>query len=351
MTTAPIYFASGASATADIRGFARIGHPIGVSIPVLHEPGIIELESLAGKGVPVFCDTGAFSEVELDATGLHVVDPIDESGWQYRIDVQHRLAVALGTSLYAMAPDRVGDQEHTLRLLRRWATDVRTIRSLGARIVVAIQRGPLPQAVFDRAVAEALCFNDFVRGIPSNKDAMPTHELEAYLRDVRPQAVHMLGIGPKRPRCIELMDVLQRFVPAAVVSCDSNAINANVGRDNGRHGESRRLTATQSGRGVRHLFLDEVKTVPLSREDAIVMTFGPELFFRRMEAMLNAGGVYLSGFQRLGDGLMARGFEPSSPTPRQVQGGLFDAVDSTKEQRPPFGSLATLPPKQQGRLV
>ena len=154
-----VYFASGASAPADMDGFARILHPIGVSIPELSEPATAYLCGLAGLPIPVFVDTGAFSEVTCGPAGIEVTHPIGYDGWRRRIAVQRRLSSALRRQAYVVAPDRVGDQEETLHRLEQFAVDVREMRAEGARIVMPIQRGIMSRAAFDRAVGEALGFN------------------------------------------------------------------------------------------------------------------------------------------------------------------------------------------------
>lgn len=267
------YFASGASALGDVRGFARIGHPIGISLPEL---GVDALAALLSAAVhrpllKLFVDSGAFSEVEAGPDGrMVVVEPITAEAWRRRLDVGLELCFAFGKRALLVAPDRVGDQIETLARLRAYAADLRSAAAAGASIVVPIQRGAMTPADFDRAAAEAIGFDDFTRGIPGNKVAMPPVELAVFLRAVRPAAVHLLGVGMRSPHLPDLLEVLHRRVPAAVLSSDSNPIAALVGRTNGPGyalprppGDSKRraLTAWQDETGLR--------------EDAIVMTFGP----------------------------------------------------------------------------
>lgn len=173
------YFASGSSAVADLRGLTRWLHPVGVSIPDLGERALVEVEKLAGLEVPVFVDTGAFAEVEATTRGFHVVRPIDDGAWDTRVAVGLRIGRVLGAQAYVVAPDRVGDQVETLRRMRRHREAMGALRALGARVVVPLQRGARTTAAFDHACAEALGFDDYVRAVPGNKDAMPLVELEA----------------------------------------------------------------------------------------------------------------------------------------------------------------------------
>lgn len=299
-----IYYASGASALGDLRGFARIGHPIGVSLPDLSDASLAELLSRADTSLDVFVDTGAFSEVEPGPGGkLVVVRAIDDAGWRERLDVGLQIARAFGAKALLVAPDRVGDQAETLERLRRYAGEVREIVATGARIVVPIQRGAMLAEDFDAAACLALGFSNFVRGIPGNKVAMPALELQRFLRAVRPSAVHILGMGPRSDRLPVLLDVIGREVPDATLSSDSNPIQALVGRHNGRGyglprppgSTARVLTAWQDETG--------------SRESAIVLTFGPSFMFAKMREAMADRGVIVRGFERVDDGIQLTGFD------------------------------------------
>jgi hypothetical protein len=96
----PLYFASGSSRPADIRGFAAIGHAVGVSAPEVSPNAERELARLAGTGLAVFVDSGAFSEVEFSAEGVRVVRPIDHAAWTARLALYGRLAAALGSQVH-----------------------------------------------------------------------------------------------------------------------------------------------------------------------------------------------------------------------------------------------------------
>lgn len=248
----PLYFISGASAPADIRGLTRVSVPLGISVPHLSR---VALKLLCDRRsmplIRLFVDSGAFSEV--DRTGA-VVDPIEPAEWIERVAVMYQLAAAFGPPapigdygprVWIVAPDKVGDQPETLGRLAAHADVMRACSALGARVVVPIQRGAMTAAAFDRAACEALGFDTFVRGIPGNKIAMPEHELEAFLRARRPSAVHLLGIGPRGDSFGPLTALVRRVLGEVEVTCDSNALAASVGRTNGRGGGTRPLTGWQ----------------------------------------------------------------------------------------------------------
>ncbi len=265
---APVYFASGSNTPADIRGFAACGHAIGVAAIEVSANAEAELMRLAGTGLSVFVDSGAFSEIEFTAEGPKVVRPLTVERWAKTFALYRRLAVALGRQLYVVAPDRIGDQAHTLALLTRYAAQLAELAALGANVLVPIQKGALAQADFARAVERVLPFA-WTAAIPSKKNATTLAELEAFLRDYRPARVHLLGLGVKNRLAPAALALCERYVPEAPVSVDSNLIAANVGRG-GR--VPRRLTRARD-EAVRLIGagLSRVKAV---QELAIILAFG-----------------------------------------------------------------------------
>ena len=268
-----VYFASGSSAPADIRGLARWLHPIGVSIPALSERALVEIEYLTHGHTPVFVDTGAFSEVAMKGGRPVVVAPISDTSWEERIAVELRLTRALGPAAYCVAPDCVGDQTETLRRMSRFAREMGEVRALGGRVVVPLQRGAMSTAAFDAACSSALGFDDYVRGIPGNKDAMPLVELESFLRAARPPAIHVLGMGPRSTTFHAFCDTMRRLGRGVAISYDSNLIAAHVGRANGRAGAPRALTALQAALAG--------DSGDKAREDAVAMLVGPSMLMAR----------------------------------------------------------------------
>lgn len=289
----PTYFVSGASAPADIWGLAGWSVPLGVSLSALSTTGLALLcKYWKMPLLRVFADNGAFSEVDSEA---NVVAAIDDAAWVERMRTMHLLAATFGPPaplgdhgprIWVVAPDRVGDQPETLRRLALHAEAVRACRALGARIVVPIQRGKMTAAAFDGACCEALGFSDFTRGIPGNKAAMPPAELEGFLRARRPGRIHLLGVGPRGNSYGPLTSLVRRVMGDVELTCDSNAIAANVGRTNGRGGGPRGLT----------LWQDTFEKQPggwpseSARAMAVRIFFGsPHMHFLTMENMRERG--------------------------------------------------------------
>lgn len=225
----PVYFASGSSRPADVRGFSAVHHPIGVAADEVSPAAEAELCRLAGTGLPVFVDSGAFSEVEFGPAGPVVVRPIGHEDWLRRLALYARLARALGPQAYLVAPDRVGDQDETLARLARYRDQLAELRALGARVLVAVQKGAMTQAAFVRRCAEVLGFDDFVHALPSKKNATTLEELAAYVAEVRPAALHLLGMGARNRNAARALALIAAASPETVVSMDSNLIAASVG--------------------------------------------------------------------------------------------------------------------------
>lgn len=294
-----LYFISGASAPADIRGLARFSVPLGISLSSTSKVALHVLcEHAKMPLLRIFVDSGAFGEV--DRTGA-VIDPITDAMWIERVRVMHRLAAVFGPPsplgdygprIYVVAPDRVGDQPETLRRLRLHAEAMRACHMLGARVVVPIQRGAMTAAEFDRACCKALGFDSFVRGIPGNKIAMPYDELEGFLRARRPAAVHLLGVGPRGATYEPLTTLVRRVLGEIEVSCDSNALAANAGRTNGKGGGPRLLTELQD---LAAESTSIAKCCPKSwkgsaRAAAVWMAFGPMHLHSLVLAKMRADG-------------------------------------------------------------
>jgi len=273
------YFVSGSNHAGEIRGLALSGYDVGIAVDAIDKSGdaLRELELYAGGPMRVFVDSGAFGEVAFnrphvcgrgakckagtcagngtlpfpDAPAWSWVDvkPISDADWDQRLAVYERLAASLRTQLYVVAPDKVGDQVETLNRLRRYADRIAAMqRDHRVNVIVPMQRGPMPMIAFDVAVRKLLPGVDFIRGIPSQKGAMPAAQLAEYCddllwdRDVDELAIrfHLLGVGPYSPDFDKVRGSIPRW--AADVTCDSVRITALVGLRNGPNGGPRDLT-------------------------------------------------------------------------------------------------------------
>lgn len=222
---APTYYASGSNHPGEIRGFADLGHPIGVSALQLSERALRLLERV---DVPLFVDSGAFGE-----RAGRVFDP---RTWERVLAVYDRLA---RPGVRVVAPDKVGDQIETLARLRRHRWRLLWMRASGAELIVPLQRGAMDLLqLYDQAVA-LLGDDDFVVGLPGNKAALDEDDLLPLLRARRPRALHVLGMGPANQRAPGFTSFLAQHAPGATISMDSNLRLAHLG-------EGRRLTEAEN---------------------------------------------------------------------------------------------------------
>lgn len=186
-----------------------------------------EIAEIAKSDSRVFVDSGAFGEVRWSPELGCLVDhrPITHEDWIERLDAYDRIAAALGSRAYLVAPDKVGDQQETLRRLVRYAGRLRALRETGAQIIVPLQCGVLSGAAFDHACTQILGFSDYVRGIPSKKAAASIEEIAELSAALPPGArVHLLGLGPFSERYDAVIEALGRG--AEFVTCDSVRIKA-----------------------------------------------------------------------------------------------------------------------------
>lgn len=237
----PVVFASGSNDPGEIRGFADAGIAPGVTATRVRAESEDELVALAGSGIRVFLDSGAFSEVSASpkkqkAAGLDpqpgtllVVDPIADSEWEERLALYLRLARALGEQLYAVAPDRVGSQDETLARLRRWADEVRAVHEAGAHILLPLQRGERTLAMFYRQASTVLAFSPDP-AFPMKKAGTPLDAIGRTLRALAPPSAHFLGLGIKNRRTGDVLRRVREVAPMTRVSMDSNLITSAVGR-------------------------------------------------------------------------------------------------------------------------
>ncbi len=235
-------FASGSNRPGEVRGFAAAGIDVGVAAPEVNAEAEAALLALEGTDVQVFVDSGAFGEVSFNAElgGFEVVKPITPAAWDSILGLYRRLAKVLGSQVWVVAPDRVGDQDATLARLVTYREELRDIRELGARILVPMQAGSVSLETFAAQVDEVLGFTDWTPAMPCKKAATDPATVASFVKARRPSHVHLLGLGARNRRVNEY---LAPFVGSLFtsVSLDANWITANVGRQ----GKVRRYTAAR----------------------------------------------------------------------------------------------------------
>lgn len=239
------YFASGSNQPAQIAALGACGADVGVAAPHVSAAAERELCALVGSDVCVFVDSGAFSEVSFAGGVRRVVKPIVHADWVKIFGLYSRLADRLGSQLYVVAPDCVGDQDETLRRLKHYVCELHGLAAKGARILVPIQKGALSQSNFARRVDDILGTSNWIPAMPCKKAATSAAELFKFVCDFRPAHIHLLGLGIRNRNLREYLIAFEGT--ACGVSLDSCWITANTGTA----GKGRRLTRAR--RVVRKL--------------------------------------------------------------------------------------------------
>jgi hypothetical protein len=219
-------FASGANEARELCGFALAGVSVGVAVSLIREEAIRELLRSKGR---VFADSGAFSEVEFGPDGMTVVAPISTLEWHRRIAIYKRLAAALGSKVSVVAPDRVADQHTTLARLSCYRNEMAEIAALGAEVLIPVQNGDLSPVEFYRKAVETAQL-DLVPAMPMKKAASSFEDVLAFVKEVRPRRLHLLGMGYERESAKKLVAALQTFAPELEISMDSNRLRAVTGK-------------------------------------------------------------------------------------------------------------------------
>jgi len=246
------YYASGSSRPGTLEGFADAGWNVGIA---LNECGAGCQQSLRAirlrhPKLRLFVDSGAFSE--FGPKGV----PITDREWAERLALATRIARAWGPRALIVAPDKVGDQQATLRRLKRFAPHLKRFRQAGSEVAVVLQRGDLEAGAFlEEAARHAdLATGELVAAFPMKKAATPLVEVEAFLRARRAtgpdrvRRVHLLGLGPQarriegvRPSGRQTQARLSSQFPSVTWSWDSNVRRSMVARSSG----ARRLTRAE----------------------------------------------------------------------------------------------------------
>jgi hypothetical protein len=124
-------------------------------------------------------------------------------------------------------PDKVGDQAGSLALLQQFKDDILDLQDSGAQIIVPVQKGQLSMAQAYEQAAKILGNKNFIVGIPSNAEAVSPSELEDFLREARPRAIHVLGAAANSTLTPRIKSVL-RANPDTVVTADASPILSQV---------------------------------------------------------------------------------------------------------------------------
>src|SRR5579884_481206 len=227
-------YVSGANTATDIRGLIAASVPVGATVSRLSESSI---QALLRVSRPIFLDSGAFSEVSFHSGKIRMKRVISDSEWRRRLEIYLRIArlkkklrrAGEPSQVTVVAPDRVGSQRETLRVLRKYQEQLVAIRDEGADIIVPLQLGRLNLIEFQEEVNGVLGF-PIVPGIPMNKAPHSQGDILFFISEARPTRIHFLGMGMRNRKAQRLVAEIVRLSPLVQISLDSNQIRAAVGK-------------------------------------------------------------------------------------------------------------------------
>ncbi len=231
-----VVFASGTNRACDIRGALRACVPVGVDISRLSADATHEL---LASPLPVFLDSGAFSEVSFRDGHVCMKRPISDDQWHSRLKKylniakqlrRRKMPCAACARVTVVAPDYVGSQEKTLARLAKFRAKIRQVHALGADVVVPLQVGSLDLCGFYQK-AKALLGIDIVPGMPMNKAATKADAIQDLVQAVAPKRIHLLGLGADNHKARPLIRFLRHLSPEILISMDANRIRAAVGKN------------------------------------------------------------------------------------------------------------------------
>ena len=224
-----VCFASGSNCIPEIRGFSALGIPPGLAAAQLvgregdFSAAVTEIEALAGTGMPVFLDSGAFGEFR---SGVE----ISEKTWFARLALYEHLAKILGPQLYVVAPDKVCNQPATLERLQHFSFEMRNAADYGAQVILPLQSGDLAPDEFQAAAQEILSL-EVIPAFPMWNGITSPETVLAFVRATRPEKIHLLGLGAANRKTQDLLDGLWDIKSDLLISQDAMLLKSRLGTE------------------------------------------------------------------------------------------------------------------------
>lgn len=179
----------------------------------------------------VFLDSGAFGEFQNNqkrAKAGKASVYINDEGWRKILHKGARVAWRYGSDVSVVVPDRVRDQMVTLELQDRYRSQIQAIRSLGAVMLVPVQRGVMSQIDFWYEECSVLGFVG-VPAFPCAAAATPPADVHRFVEVVKPPLIHLLGVGPFNKKLGEFLGGL------VGTGCRVQMDACQMGNANARH--------------------------------------------------------------------------------------------------------------------
>lgn len=216
--TEPIFFHSGNSAKNDFLGYSMAKKSIGVQIQLCSENvKKLMLEYNAEEG-RLFIDSGSFSAFR---KGKQVDFNKVVKDYFYLAENAQKSEL-----LSIVAPDVVGSQDATLKLLKQYQKELFKLICLGVDLIVPIQLGKLSLEEAYKESVTILATKAFRVGIPSNEKAISLDCLLGFVSRTKPKQIHLLGLHSTK--FDNVIAQVKAISPNTHVSADATTLRAKL---------------------------------------------------------------------------------------------------------------------------
>lgn len=227
-------FSSGATNYPDLVALSCLDAAVGINAWDASDRIIDRARTHLQQGGRVFFDSGAFHE----AGRSDVCIDFDHVFARYGRLLQGLTpAEAAGATL--VMPDRVFDQQGSLDRLRAYRDQVHACVAAGADCLIPVQkpnpgrpdRGTASLAEMYRLALDAVGLADGqVRpGLPAKKFACDLDDVRAFVTDVQPRGIHLLGRSLASPRNAHWLATIRAYTPDTIVTSDACEVTALLG--------------------------------------------------------------------------------------------------------------------------
>lgn len=214
----PIFFHSGNSAANDFLGHSMAKKPIGVQIQLCSENVKKLMLNYNAQEGHLFIDSGAFSAFRKDEQVDF--DRVIKAYFELVENAQRPELISI------VAPDIVGSQANSLKLLRQYKSELFKLICLGVDLIIPIQLGKLSLEEAYKEVIAILGTKAFRVGIPSNERAVKLEQLLEFVAIVQPKQIHCLGLAINK--FDKVIAQVKAIAPNVHVSADSTTLRAKL---------------------------------------------------------------------------------------------------------------------------
>jgi hypothetical protein len=228
------FFSSGNTSSTDIDAFrlarlnvgvggAVVSGELGTNARSCQKSCVDAISRAVRDGLKVFVDSGAFQEFKEQKTITH-------QEWKNILNFYVKVSAKSPKQFFVVAPDKIGDQQETLRRIKRYK-DVLTQQLSKVNLLIPLQRGILRLSDLFLQIYSILGGRPLIAAFPSNEAPIPVEEVFLTLQEiqkagVRPAGVHFLGISPRRKRSRSLVVAVRSIFPDMPVYMDSSIVGA-----------------------------------------------------------------------------------------------------------------------------